>query len=312
MTSGYTIGYQELDEARYLQLQTSLLRQKGSNLQRELLEALKDNDDFVQFIDESVDTKEGNKIPTFDGPLTESSFKEPTEDQEHTMYQLWRETPPSVACRVSFWAGVTLEHVRSGKITQAAWLAANGGITESGEERIDRALSITGEDADKAVDDCVRTVFRRMSGLPAARGNRSVFVNPTFGRAWWRERIVSRIQERPEQVEERQNLLDIVRRNQQYWENLVTMIVSRGSVFGSTDVQDALINSLARHTAQHPSTPLRNASTLKTALRRLSNIAASREMGAMRFAQIEEIIDDLLERIRQTVGNPAEEELTEV
>ena len=257
MTSTNATGYQELDEARYLQLQMSLLREKGGNQQREFLEALNENDDFIEFIDERVETREGSQIPTFDGPLTESSFKEPTEDQEHSMYQLWRETPPSVACRVSFWAGVTLEHVRSGKITQATWLAANGGITESGEERVDRALAMTGEDGAKIIDDCVRTVFRRMSGLPAARGNRSVFVNPTFGRAWWRERIVSRILERADQVEERQNLLDIVRRNQQYWENLVTMIVSRGSVFGSTDVQDALINSLARHTSQHPNTPLR-------------------------------------------------------
>ena len=216
------------------------------------------------------------------------------------MYELWRDTPPSVACRVSFWAGVTLEHIRSGKITQATWLAANGGITESGEERVDRALSMTGEEGSKAIDDCVRTVFRRMSGLPAARGNRSVFVNPTFGRAWWRERIVSRILDRLEQVEERHNLLDIVRRNQQYWENLVTMIVSRGSVFGSTDVQDAVINSLARHTSQHPDTPLRNASTLNRALRRLSNVAASRELGALVFSQIEEIVDDLLERVRQS------------
>ena len=254
-----------------------------------------------------MEIKQGNQIPTFDGALTESSFKEPTEDQEHRMYQLWRETPPSVACRVSFWGAVTLEHVRAAKITQATWLAANGGITESGEERIDRALSLTGEDGAKVIDDCVRTVFRRMSGLPAARGNRSVFVNPTFGRGWWRERIVSRILERADQVEERQSLLDIVRRSQQYWENLVTMIVSRGAVFGSTDVQDALINCLARHALQHDDTPLRNAATLNVTLRRLSNIAASREMGAMEFSQIEEIIDNLLERIRLTTTNPTED-----
>ena len=81
----------------------------------------------------------------------------------------------------------------------------------------------------------------------------------------------------------------------------------RGSVFGSTDVQDALIVCLAKHANQHPSTPLLNASTLNTALRRLSNVAASREMGAMEFSQIEEIIDNLLERIRQTTTNPTED-----
>ncbi len=297
MTSITTAGYQELDEAKYLQLQTSLLKVKGGEYQRELLEALKENDDFVGFIDERVETKEGKQIPTFDGPLTESSFKEPTEDQEHRMYQLWQEVPPSIACRVSFWAGVTLEHVRAGKITQATWLAANGGITETGEERIDRALSLQGAGAEKAIDDCIRRVFRRMSGLPAARGNRDVFVNPTFGRAWWRERIVSRVLGRHEQVESRPNLLDVVRRNQQYWENLVTMIVSRGSVFGSTDVQDALINSLAKHLIKHPETPFRSAAALSRALRRLSNVAASREIGVLQFYDISQIVDDLLERL---------------
>ena len=286
MTSNTAKEYQELDEAKYLRLQKALLRVKGGNHQREFLEALKENEEFIEFIEERVEIKPGDQIPVFDGPLTESSFKEPTEDQEKRMYELWRGTPPSIACRVSFWAGVTLEHVRSGRIAQATWLAANGGLNETGEERLDRALSLTGEDGTKIIDDCVRTVFRRMSGLPAARGNRSVFVNPTFGRGWWRERIVSRILDRPEPVEERQNILDVVRRSIQYWENLVTMIVSRGSVFGSTDVQDALINSLAKHLVEHPETPLQSASTLNTALRRLSNVAASREIGAMQFSEI--------------------------
>lgn len=73
-------------------------------------------------------------------------------------------------------------------------------------------------------------------------------------------------------------------------------------MFGSTDVQDALINSLAKHMSLYPDTSLRNASTLNIAMRRLSNIAASREMGALHFQQISEIVDTLLERLH---GVPA-------
>ena len=296
-----TVGssYRELDETQYHQYQILLLKTKGGELQREFIETLKDSEEFASLLDDSVETKDGEDLPTFDGPLTESSFKEPTADQELRMYQLWRNMPPSTACRVSFWAGVTLQHIRAAKITEATWLAANGGITETGEERIDRALALPGDEGTKAVDDCVRTVFRRMSGLPAARGNRTVFVNPSFGRGWWRERIVARISRRGDKVEKRPALLEIVRRNQQYWENLVTMIVSRGSVFGSIDVQDAVINSLAKHLKQHPSTPLRNASTLTTVTRRLSNIAASRELGIMEFEEIGQIVDELLVRVHE-------------
>ena len=293
-------GYQELDEARYLQFQILLLKSKGGQLQRQFLEASKDSEDFVAFLASKVETNPGKVIPTFDGPLTEWSFKEPTADQELQMYQLWRDIPPRTACCVSFWASVTLEHIREGKIAEASWLAANGGVTGSGEERIDRALSLDGDEGNKAIDDCVRTVFRRMSGLPAARGNRSVFVNSTFGRGWWRERIVVRISKRTDAIQDRQALSEVVRRSQQYWENLVTMIVSRGSVFGSLDVQDALINSLAKHFEEHTDTPLRSASTLKTALRRFSNVAASRELGVFDFSEIGEIVDSLLVRIHQT------------
>lgn len=139
-----------------------------------------------------------------------------------------------------------------------------------------------------------------MSGLPGARGNKSVFVNPSFGRAWWRERIVARILKR-DGVEDRAALLDVVRTNQQYWENLVTMIVSRGSVFGSVDVQDAFVNSLAKHFKAKPKTPLRTASRLTKVLRRFSNIAASREIGVLEFEEIGELVDDLLSRIWRTL-----------
>ena len=289
-------GYRELNQEDYLRLQTALLKEKGGDTQREFLEAVKDSSDFLALLMERVRLVDGEPLPLFDGALTESSFKEPPHDQEGRMYEIWCAVPPRTACRVSFWAGVTLEHIRSGKIGDASWLAANGGI--SGEERIDRVLMNGSGDikAIKAIDGCVRTVFLRMSGLPAARGNRSVFVNPTFGRAWWRERMVARILERGQGVERREALLDVVRCRQEYWESLVTMIVSRGSVFGSVDVQDALVNGLARHMREDPDTPLRSASTLKRMLRRLSNLASSREIGVLTFDEISHTIGDLIAR----------------
>ena len=300
MTTAISERYRELDTDQYVGMQNSLLKAKGSTSQREFLVALKDPEEFVAFIESEVPTIDGQTLPIFDDALTESSFKEPTEDQEARMYALWRDTPPRTACRVSFWASVTMEHIRGGKIPEATWLATNGGQTETGEERVDRALSRPKDErGNKKVDDCVRTVFRRMSGLPGARGNRSVFVNSTFGRGWWRERIVASILERNDPVEDRPALLEVVRRNQQYWENLVKMIVSRGSVFGSTDVQAALINSLAKRFRQAPNTPLRAASTLDVALRRFSNMAASREIGILEFNEISSLVDDLLDRFEK-------------
>lgn len=115
-------------------------------------------------------------------------------------------------------ASVTLEHIRSGAVREATYLVANGGVTETGDERIDITLrKHSGDEANKAIDDCVRTAFRRMSDLPSARCTRSVFVNPTFGRAWRRERIVDNVSKR-EGAEDANALRGVVRYNQQHWE----------------------------------------------------------------------------------------------
>ena len=293
-------NYSDLNQEDYLRLQGSLLKEKGSPVQRRFLHATRDTSEFAAFIADNVQVLNGTPIPLFDGALTESSFAEPTQDQERRIYEIYRAVPPRTACRVSFWAAVTIAHIKSGKIREANWLASAGGVTETGAERIDRALHANGTDSARAIDDCVRTVLRRLSGLPAARGNRSVFVNPTFGRAWWRERLVARILERRDGVESRHALLEIVRRNQEYWERLVTMIVSRGSVFGSVDVQDALVNGLARHLKANPDTPLRSASTLVILLRRFSNLASSREMAVLDFGEINHIVDRLATQLNHT------------
>lgn len=296
-------AYAERDPEAYTRLQHRLIRDKGSMLQIDFLEAARDQTSFLEFMDaHDVVTTDGRSVELFGGVLTEQSFKEPTEGQERAAWEKWAEVPPRMACRTSFWAEVTLRHVEAGSIEEPYWLAANGGKNESGEERIDRALAERGERRAKLLDDCVRTVFRRMSGLPLARGNRSVFVNPSFGRAWWRERLVARLSGR-EGVEDRTALLDVVRCSQEYWEDLVKMIVSRGSVFGSEDVQDAFVNSLAKHFKAAPSTPLRKATRLKDALRRFSNVAASRELGVLDFSEIGEIADSLLAGVHQRIAD---------
>ena len=293
-------AWAERDPEAYTRLQHKLIRNKGSQIQIDFLEAARDKRSFLEFMDaHDVVTIGDRAVDLFCGVLTEQSFKEPTEGQERAAWEKWAEVPPRMACRTSFWAEVTLRHVEAGSIEEPCWLAANGGKNESGEERIDRALAERGEGRAKLLDECVRTVFRRMSGLPK-RGNRSVFVNPSFGRAWWRERLVARISGR-DGVEDRTALLNVVRCSQEYWERLVAMIVSRGSVFGSEDVQDAFVNSMAKHFKAVPSTPLKNIKPLTYALRRFSNVAASRELGVLVFSEIGEIADALLAGVHRQI-----------
>lgn len=295
--------YAERPEGAYTAFTASrgrLLGEKGGQFQHQFLSAAKSPDSFVEFMDEEVGTpKPGKQVATFNQPLTEQSFKEMTADQEEAAFAAWRSVPPRVTCRVAFWAEVTIQHIKAGVIQEAFWLAANGGRTESGEERIDRALQTEGADRAKLMDECARTILRRVSGLPTVRGNRSVFVNPSFGRAWWRERLVNRIAAR-DGSESKRALSNVVRYNQEYWERLVSMIVSRGSVLGSVDVQDAFVNALAKHLQAQRKSPLRQANSLPPVLRRFSNIAASRELGALEFAEIGELAERLFSQVAET------------
>lgn len=296
---GRGIEYAEREEGQYTAftaLRGRLLGEKGGRFQRQFLDAAKDVGAFVEFMDDHVGVRSGEPVGVFKAPLTEQSFKDMTAGQEEAAFSLWDGVPPRVACRVSFWAEVTIQHLKAGVIQQAYWLAANGGRNESGEERIDRALQSEGIQGAKLADDCVRTILRRMSGLPSARGNRSVFVNPSFGRAWWRERLVRRVAGR-EGNESKRAISNVVRSSQQYWENLVMMIVSRGSVLGSVDVQDAFIDALAEHLRVDGGSPLKAANSLRSAMRRLSNVAASRELGVWQFSEIGELMRELLAHV---------------
>ena len=287
--------YAELDDGKYTSLRKDLLREKGGPLQDEFLDALEDSDKFMEFMRAKAPFTNGEHVAVFRGALTESSFKDPPKDIERDIYDLWKAVSPKVACRASFWGAVTARHIEEGAIAEPLWLAANGSANESGGERIDKARAQSGEDRAKGMDACVRTALRRMSGLPEPRGNRTVFVDTPFGRAWWRERMVARIEKR-HGAEDRASLLRAVRVTQTYWERLVVMIVSRGSVFGSEVAQDAFINSLAKRVAD-PKSPLRSSTKLTTASRRFSNIAAARELGALEFHEIGAIADALLDRI---------------
>ena len=128
-------------------------------------------------------------------------------------------------------------------------------------------------------------------------------MDPPFARAWWRERLVNRISER-NGSESRRYLSNVVRQSQGYWENIIVMIVSRGSVFGSLVVQDAFVNGLATHFRTAPESPLKTQNNLRILLRRFSNIAAALELGALTFEELGVIVDRLLDELSQSLAVP--------
>lgn len=241
--------YEQLDDASYSNLRRRLLEKKGSALQIAFLNALRTGGDFPQWLREKkIEVTPGDHLPVVDGRLTESEFTKPPRDTERQLFESWSAITPAVACRTTFWGCVTLRHIEEGRIA-ASYLAADN-LRTSGTERIARAVRDGGE---IVVDGVVRTVLRRMSGL-RERGNRSVYVDCPFARAWWRHHVANEVRRATGGQAEERTVLRALRRSA-YWTNLIDLVVSRNSILGDTNVRAALIWSLAESVAPDPHAP---------------------------------------------------------
>lgn len=284
-------AYQEFDDAALTRFRRSLLRTKGGPEQQQFLYAVRNDEEFLQIIWNRVPTQGSIETALCPERLTESEFKQPPANTEADLYSAWSNLTPRLACRTTFWANATIRHIQKGRI-RASFLAANGGPGATGAERIDRVLQARGDGADKKIDSCVRTVLRRLGGLPEARGNKSVYVDCPFARAWWRERLVGEVsQGDPEQAE---SIREVTRVNQTYWEELVVLVVSRNSVLGSRKIRDTFILSLAELFDRAPTTPLRKHNCLRAACRMVGAIQASRELSVLNQTELRALMDELV------------------
>lgn len=283
--------YREFDDAAFSRFRRKLLRKKGSPDQRDFLQAVRDEEEFLRVIRTEVATQGSGEPMLCPERLTESEFKEPPANTEADLYGAWASLTPRVACRTTFWANLTCRHIENGRI-RSAFLAANGGSWAGGSERIDRVLHDKGESVATSIDRCVRTVFRRMGGLPEARGNKSVYVDCPLARAWWRERLVTEVSKGD--LDCAANVREVTRINQTYWEELVVLVVSRNSVLGSREVRDTFVLSLAELMAKESSTKLRIAKNLRAACRMVGTIQASRELSVLEEGELRVLMDEIV------------------
>ena len=292
--------FAEFDDRGYAKMRRSLIRKSsmGSVAQMEFLAAARETDNFLEYISDAVDVQEGVELEPLADKMTEAEFGNPPSDTERRLHAAWRELTPRIACRTTFWGRVTYRHIEEGRI-ESSFLAANGTGTLTGAQRIDAALNASGDAATQLLDRCVRAVLRRLGGLPEARGNRSVYVNCPLARAWWRERLVAEVAKGEAEGLEHDIRAVVHPESQQYWEELVTFVVSRNSVFGSGVVRNILIRTLAKVLSQNPESPLRTADELKRVCRSVSSIQASFELSIVSPSNVEAM---MLEILRTTVS----------
>ena len=297
--------YAEFDDGAYAKLRRSLIRNsaKGSPAQRAFLTAARESDRFLAYMRDSVGLEAGMELEPLADRMSEAEFGNPPSDTEQRLFDAWGTLTPRIACRSAFWGRVTYRHIEAERI-ESSFLAANGAGNVSGAQRIDAALAATGEEATPLLDRCVRTVLRRLGGLPEARGNRSLYVNCPLARAWWRERLVHEVVADDDAGLARAIRAVVHPEAQQYWEELVMFVVSRNSVFGSVTVRNMLIRMLAKILDEQPTSPLRMADELKALCRSVSSIQASIELSVLPAEEVDAIMWDIASRV--TPGQKAD------
>lgn len=281
------MAYREFDNGEYSKLRRDLLREKGGHLQEQLLDSVR-HDGFLEFMNR-LSVTSGEDIELCPHPLTAAEFREPPVDTQRRLYEGWAALTPNIACRSSFWGRVTCNHIQEERI-QSAYLAANGNL--DGAQRIDRALRETGERRSVMMDGCVRTVLRRVSGLPEARGNRTVYVDCPLARAWWREYFVVQVGRNDPSVRAKVRVL--VRHRKGYWEALVNMVVSRNSVLGSAKIRNVFMVRLAEAISSGTGSSIMRIEGLIRACRNISAHQAMRELSVLEAKELEELIDGII------------------
>ena len=291
-----------LDASAYAKFRAELLAEKGSVRQVEFLDGVKDGDEFLQEMNAlpRAGTTEVELLPK-PKRFLEGQFREPPRETEELIYEHWHGLVPAIASRTAFWAHVTLRHVSEG-IVDPKFLAGNGVSGQTGATRIDRALARGEETPEKSnlqIDNCVRSVFRHLGGLPQARGNKSVFVDCPLSRSWWRERLACRVAKRTNL--EKDEVAKVLRKTKAHWEAVVKTMVSRNPILGIESAQDALAASLPKlitceETAGKEKEVYPAASHVEDVCQSMCFAAASLELGILEFKEILSITNSLVNK----------------
>lgn len=158
---------------------------------------------------------------------------------------------------------------------------AKSQVSDTGRARTEKALALVSLD-EKPLDGCIRTILRRMGGLPEARGSVSVFQDCRTARSWWRGLFVDEVC--GELETDRARAWEVLRTNQ-IWEQLTGYVVQKLTVLGDTRIRIALI----AHFAEMDTIP-NDREKIQNILNRIGQRTAYQMMGVLSPRENLEII----------------------
>jgi len=294
--------FKELESSLFTDLRSNLIKEKGSDEQIEFLNASQESVTFCAWIRNKLDGKivGARDIDLYPEKLSENEFKNTTQVVEENAFSNWKDLTPRMTCRSSFWGAVTFNHIEQGVI-KSSYLAAPNNSRISGITRIKKALE---SESIKEKDDVVRTILRRFSGLPEARGVfRTITVNCVFGRAWWREYMIADIIALTQTKGNRDEISRTLRQSQEFWEKLMNLLSANSAVFGDGKIRAAFIWALSKHLDDKSHKKLFSSTeTIDTCMNKLGVYSATQEFGVFSTEELCDLIENQI--IGPIVGSP--------
>ena len=218
---------------------------RGNDKQKDLIrKAASDPESFVSEI-RAWGAMDGSKPEVLPVKLTERQFLDPPWETEVRIYETWKELSTGIAARPGTWTSIHLALIEA-EIIEPSFLAADSNsLGQSGKWVIHEALrSNEGE----LVDKCVRSILRRMGGIPAVRGYRTSFVDCPIAKAWWRHRYAqgardSFLNHGDVTLKDLSNVL----RHSKFWTEFIDSMMRRLTIIGSQCLRDSIVRELVRN-----------------------------------------------------------------
>ena len=181
--------YKQLDGQAWLEFGKNLLKEKGSEEQKEFLEICKTGKDgFLDYIDEQLSSYKDGVIADapiyFERKFTETEFLCPPKDTQEIIWDMFKDMPDEIMYSCGFWGYTIIGMIKNDSIKPEYLASELNGVNKTGIYMIDEALKSTVSE-DKKIDDRVRRILRSMCN-PEPRGKRIVFNDFSLGKAYWR------------------------------------------------------------------------------------------------------------------------------
>ena len=173
--------YYSLDEERWAGFGRNILKEKGSEKQKELLQVCRAGKyDFIKYMRGHSLHTEDNNIP-IEYKFSEREFLYPPQDTQRIIWDKCQDISAETMASCNFWGYIIINMIKDDFIEPQYLAAELNGETKTGIYTIDNAL-MSGEES---MDKCVRRILRSMCN-PIPRGKRIVFNDFYLGKAYWR------------------------------------------------------------------------------------------------------------------------------